>query len=576
MKFNFLLDRSSEETASPTPILPMATSNHSTSHLPTSSISNEKSSSISMQPSTPAGRFLRRGRTVLRSRKHRSQPPPQSSNNSNTTSVPPSITTTSSAPLPGEPSSRSFVYKRYGSSARSLARTFLLRKEPKTNNNTNSNNNNNITGDASFAARHSLTRPSSIGEAGDSKRDLIIPSHHRPRYPHHSHRSIGNGNGKKGVDGGYTVFVNPWESSNPTHHRHTLINSLSGTNNLIPRNSNNISNNSSSRHFSAGRSFLAKVTRTPAISDNKTGEEIVAALLLLAEKPDFNAAYRAVERDSRACASIWLGHCTWLIRLYSLTILSDPVWAARLGSSGGKRLVPPVCEPKDLPSNIDVVILSSSNPDHLDTNTISRVAPRVMKWLVPLGLENILLECGVHKERIFALDWWQELKVNGTRIVCTPSQHHSHKEGNLWCSWSILTNHGHNLFYCGGTGYRSVDKNMEDVANYEHRKNYGGKACPAFKEISARYGRFDTAILPLGHYKPRSHTASYQGDPVDMLFIHRDLRARKSLGHRWGTYAASGNESLLEPIRELEAALVDAPVSEHDFHTLRHGKMHLS
>lgn len=309
--------------------------------------------------------------------------------------------------------------------------------------------------------------------------------------------------------------------------------------------------------------------------DRPAPEEVVAAMLLLADAPDFSGMQRAVVRDSRALASIWLGHCTFLMRLEKLTLLTDPVWSARLGSLGARRLVQPVCKPTEIPDGIDAVLISSANADHYDRDAVAQLAGRVRRWLVPLGMRDLLTEAGVAADKITALDWWEETTIGGARIVCTPSQHYSAREDTLWCSWVVLTP-GHSLFYCGGTGYRALDRNIDDCESYEHRKTYGGPACPAFKEISRRFGRMDTAFLPLGHYKPRSGMAAVQGDPVDMLFVHRDLKARRSIAHRWGTYAPTSSESLLDPVRALEAAIVDSPVSEHEFTYLRHGKMHIT
>ncbi len=318
----------------------------------------------------------------------------------------------------------------------------------------------------------------------------------------------------------------------------------------------------------ANRTFFSKAARNTSPSD-----EVLAALLLLADKPDFSAAAKTVERDPRACVHWWLGHCTWLLRFHRFTVLTDPVWSARLGNMGSKRLVPPVCSVEDLPTNIDLVVLSSANPDHFDRAACGALASRVQRWLVPLGVAAPLVEAGVPAERVTALDWWEEIPVGPARVACTPAQHSSAVDGALWCSY-VIKAPGHTLFYCGGTGYRALNRNIEDCASYEHRRTFGGVGCPVFREVARRYGRLDTALLPVGHYKPRSSAATTQGDPIDMLFVHRDLRVRKSIAHRWGTYAAG--EGVLDPVRLLESAIADSPVSEYDFVYVRHGKMHVS
>lgn len=426
--------------------------------------------------------LLRRGRTVLRSRKRSEQRVPDDRR-----SAPETEGRASLASL----AQRMGDAKRRGSVARAIPRSLLLRK---------------------------ASAQSPLGAR---------PPHHRP-----------GANGR---------FSNPWDSA--------------GRRGSAPK----------LRVAGGSRTFFGK----PSARERPAAEEVVAAMLLLADAPDFSSMTRAVARDSRALASVWLGHCTFLMRLQRLTVLTDPVWSSRLGPFGPRRLVQPVCAPQDVPATIDVVLLSSANADHFDRDAVVALVDRVQQWLVPLGVRELLIEAGVPEDRVAALDWWEEKSVGGAKIVCTPAQHYSTRENALWCSWVVATP-VHSLFYCGGTGYRALDRNIDDCESFEHRKTYGGPGCPAFKEIARRFGRFDTAFLPLGHYKPRSALAAFQGDPVDMLFVHRDLKARRSIAHRWGTFAGTSSESLLDPVRALESAIIDSPVSEHEFTYLRHGKVHVT
>lgn len=486
-----------------------------------------------------------------------------------------------------------------------------------------------------------------------------------------------------------------------------------------------------SRGGSGSRTFFHKVAK-----DRRPPEEELASLILLAGRPDFDAAATTIARDRYALAAIWIGHCTFLMECHGLTILTDPVWSPRLGPLGPKRLVPPPCEVGDLPSVIHFALLSSACYDHYDKNAIAALSSRVLKWFVPLGLKALLTALNVPVERIVELDWWQEheeffpshtpspstsssavtperpdLSKKGTettaesmnsktqttkinratstsssssasktqpssaqpqpnhsedekpkgeqqkmatntkpttlaatsslspssssgkpatsdsgsnhshnntkctnsngntittttnidakekpakttqstppkqptnrssktpayRIICTPSQHYSVREGTLWCSWAVHTPN-HRFFYCGGTGYRSVDKDIDDADTFDGRARFGRPSCPAFRDIGRRVGPFDTAFLPIGGYRPRTLMSGVQGDATDMLFVHRDVRARRSVAHRWGTYASS-DEGLLDPIRQLEFALQTGPVHEQDFTYLKHGRLHVS
>lgn len=339
-------------------------------------------------------------------------------------------------------------------------------------------------------------------------------------------------------------FCNPWDSA----LRDTSRNARSGP---------------------GSHTFFHKVAK-----DRRPPDEQLAGMLLLAARPDFEAATQALQEDKYALASHWLGHCSFIMQTRGLTLLSDPVWSGRLGPLGPKRLVPPPCNIDQLPDHIDVVVLSNSTYDCYDKHAVQQLAPRVETWLVPLGLKLLLMGNGVKDSAIVELDWWQEHRIKGTLFVCTPAQHYSVREEVLWCSWLVHAPH-HRIFICGGTGYRSVISGVEDVDTYEWRAEFGGPSCPVFKEISRRYASVDTAFLPIGGFKPRVVMSAVQGDPIDMLFVHRDLRAKRTVAHRWGTFSCA-EEGMLDPVRSLEAGILSSPVAETEFSYVRHGRLHVT
>lgn len=323
------------------------------------------------------------------------------------------------------------------------------------------------------------------------------------------------------------------------------------------------------RGGSGSRTFFHKVAK-----DRRPPDEQLASMLLLAGRPDFKVSADTLEKDKYALATHWIGHSTFVLQTQGLTILTDPVWSARLGPLGPKRLVPPPCEIDELPETIDVVILSSACYDAFDKNAIQQLEGKVHNWLVPLGVKILLTSMGIDKGKVTELDWWQEHRVKGCLFACTPAQHYSVRDDALWCSWVIHATH-HRIFFCGATGYRSVQRENEDNECYEYRSQFGGPACPVFKEIRRRYGPCDTSFLPIGGFRPRVLMSGVQGDAVDMLSVHRDLRSRRTIGHRWGTFSCA-DEGMLDAVRTLEAGLLSSPVAEHEFSYLKHGRLHVS
>src|SRR5690606_18933465 len=83
----------------------------------------------------------------------------------------------------------------------------------------------------------------------------------------------------------------------------------------------------------------------------------------------------------QSLAAVWIGHATVLLRIEGVTILTDPVFAPRVGlglgmlTGGPKRLIAPAIKIGQLPA-IDLVLLSHAHFDHLDRPTLDRLDKR--------------------------------------------------------------------------------------------------------------------------------------------------------------------------------------------------------
>src|SRR5690606_27197861 len=66
----------------------------------------------------------------------------------------------------------------------------------------------------------------------------------------------------------------------------------------------------------------------------------------------------------------WIGHSTFLLQIEGLNILTDPVWAKRMGMQ--KRLTQPGIPLSDMPE-IDIVVISHGHYDHLDFSTLKKI-----------------------------------------------------------------------------------------------------------------------------------------------------------------------------------------------------------
>ena len=120
----------------------------------------------------------------------------------------------------------------------------------------------------------------------------------------------------------------------------------------------------------------------------------------------------------------WIGHSTLLVRMDGISFLTDPVFSERASPfsfAGPKRLVPPGVPLAELPP-IDFVLLSHDHYDHTDLGSVTALAARGARFIVPLGMGELVREVG---GTAIELDWWQETRVGDVHVHCVPAQHFS-------------------------------------------------------------------------------------------------------------------------------------------------------
>ncbi len=271
----------------------------------------------------------------------------------------------------------------------------------------------------------------------------------------------------------------------------------------------------------------------------------------------------AVKTDAAALRSpttnpsvTWVGHATMLVRIAGRNVLFDPIFSERaspVAFAGPKRIVPLPIDIPELP-RIDVVLISHNHYDHLDAETVSRLAAMPQgspRFLVPLGLKAWFADLGI--TRVDEYDWWQATTDGDLRITFVPVQHWSKRtmtDGNLtlWGGW-VVEGEGLRLIHTGDTGY-SQD----------------------FRDIGARLGPFDMAFIPIGSYAPRWFMQVMHVDVPEAVQIRADLGAERAIGMHWGTVESLADEPLDEPPAVLARQRQERGLRQDQFDVLKIGE----
>jgi L-ascorbate metabolism protein UlaG (beta-lactamase superfamily) len=256
----------------------------------------------------------------------------------------------------------------------------------------------------------------------------------------------------------------------------------------------------------------------------------------------------------------WIGHATALLQVNGVNILTDPMFSERASPFsfiGPKRKVPPALALDELP-HIDIVLVSHSHYDHLDTASVealNRQTGGPPLFLVPLGIKAWMADKGI--DHVEEFDWGDRTQAAGLDIWFVPSQHWSKRtltdrDETLWGGWVVKTRDGaaqpFSFYFAGDTGYSSD-----------------------FKKIGAAFGCFDLALIPIGAYAPRWFMRPQHVNPQEAVKIFEDVHAKRAIGIHWGTFQLS-DEPLDEPPKLLEAAARDAGLPADAFTVLRHGQ----
>jgi L-ascorbate metabolism protein UlaG (beta-lactamase superfamily) len=261
--------------------------------------------------------------------------------------------------------------------------------------------------------------------------------------------------------------------------------------------------------------------------------------------------------DGARCRIGYVGHASMLLQTGGLNILLDPIWSERASPftfTGPKRVTAPGIAFSDLPP-IDVVLVSHGHYDHLDVETLSRLAaahrPRV---ITPLGNDTIMRthDAAIHAE---GRDWGERIELSeACAVTLAPMRHWTarnlfDRNKALWAAFILETPAGR-IYHVGDSGY----------GDGHH-----------FKQARERHGPFRLAILPVGAYEPRWFMREQHMNPEEAVRAFGDCGAERALAHHHGTFQLT-DEAIEAPLAALKAAREAAGVSDEQFRALAPGE----
>ncbi|NVK31311.1 MAG: MBL fold metallo-hydrolase [Gammaproteobacteria bacterium] len=212
----------------------------------------------------------------------------------------------------------------------------------------------------------------------------------------------------------------------------------------------------------------------------------------------------------------WLGHSTVIFRLDDKVVLTDPVFhnASPIAFTARPFATTATTTIEDLPP-IDLVLISHDHYDHLDHRAIDKLAGKVEKFAVPLGIKGHLQRWGIKDTQIIELDWQERVNIGELEIVSTPSRHFSgrgltNRNSTLWSSW-VVKSASTSVFFSGDSGY------------------FDG-----FAKIGEQEGPFDIAFMENGAYNEA--WAEIHMMPEQSVQAAIDLKAKRYFPIHWSKF----------------------------------------
>lgn len=225
----------------------------------------------------------------------------------------------------------------------------------------------------------------------------------------------------------------------------------------------------------------------------------------------------------------WLGHSTVLLMLDGFTVITDPVFSARIGLNFGpltvgiKRLVDVATPFADLP-HIDLILLSHAHMDHFDLPSLRSLENRHTHVIAADRTSDLLRVA--HYAKVHELRWNESVRIGPASIKAFEVAHWGARiRSDVYRGYNgyLIETDGFRVVFAGDTAYTS-----------------------SFRQLRSSR-RLDLAIMPIGAYDPwiRVHC-----NPDQAWAMANDAGAERILPVHHQTFQLS-REPRFEPIERI-------------------------
>lgn len=249
----------------------------------------------------------------------------------------------------------------------------------------------------------------------------------------------------------------------------------------------------------------------------------------------------------------WIGHSTFLLQYEGMNIITDPVWAKRLGLD--KRIGSPGIPLSEVPP-IDLILISHSHYDHLHIASIRKLYRAGTTIVVPVGLKRKMLQSGFHS--CIEMEWWQQIKIGKLKLSFVPTQH-----------WTRRTLWDTNTSHWGGYILEPAEPEKDKLPRGLYFAGDSGYF-PGFKEIGSRF-KLHIALIPIGAYEPEWFMSSQHVTPEEAIQAFLDVGAETMIPMHYGSYRLA-DDTAREALDRMEIARTQQGISKERIRTLSHGE----